>query len=134
MVANSSSAGRAATVTSSSQHGTRAAVDGGGETSALLARIRQLELEVSTQREGMRTRQQIGFTTGVLAQRYGLQQDQAWKLLVLTSQQLNVKVRCVSDVLTDVYNGQLAPLDAPLAVRLNALLPGLCTGVEATPG
>lgn len=93
------------------------------DADALRARVAALELEVETLRAGMESRQRIGFTTGVLGQRHGLQPDEAWRLLSHVSQQLNVKARRVAEVLLDAYCGRLAPEDVALAARITDLLP-----------
>jgi hypothetical protein len=102
---------------------TTSAAGADAETELLLARIDELEEEVASLREGLATRQQIGFVTGVLAQRHGLQPDQAWDLLAHASQEMNVKVRRVARVLADAYSGQLSPSDVALAARITAFLP-----------
>lgn len=103
--------------------GDRTAAPRARDADALRARVAALELEVETLRAGMESRQRIGFTTGVLGQRHGLQPDEAWRLLSHVSQQLNVKARRVAEVLLDAYCGRLAPEDVALAARITDLLP-----------
>jgi len=95
----------------------------GGDEGELRQRLDELEREVATLRDGLESRQRIGFTTGVLAQRYGVQPEEAWRLLAHVSQDLNVKARRVSEVLLDAYCGRLSPEDAALAGRIARLLP-----------
>ncbi|WP_067975088.1 GAF and ANTAR domain-containing protein [Nocardiopsis trehalosi] len=48
-------------------------------------------------REGMRTRQRIGEATGILMERYGLSDQQAFLLLSKASQRYNTKLRDLAD-------------------------------------
>ncbi|WP_380156214.1 ANTAR domain-containing protein [Kineococcus sp. R86509] len=89
----------------------------------LQTRIRELEQETATLRAGLESRQHLGFVTGVLAQRYGLDPDQAWNLLTQVSQHLNVKARRVAQVMLDAYRGELDTTDAALATSIARLLP-----------
>jgi hypothetical protein len=78
---------------------------------------------VAQLKAALHARQQLGFVTGLVAERIGLAPEEAWALLVHISQHLNVKVREVGRVITAGHCGQLTPEDAALVERLNAYSP-----------
>jgi ANTAR domain len=90
---------------------------------ALLERVAELEKQLEQLREALPTRQQLGLVTGLVAQRYGLAPDEAWALLIRISQNLNVKLREVGQVVLDGYCGQLARHDEALVRRVDAYSP-----------
>jgi hypothetical protein len=100
-------------------HGDRGDPDPGG----LLQRIVELEAQVAHLEEAVTSRQMIGVITGVLAERFGLDPDEAWSVMVRVSSHANVKVHEVARVLHAGYFGPLAPEDRELASRLNEHLP-----------
>ena len=71
----------------------------------------------------MTSRQHIGLITGLLAERFRLNPDEAWSVMVRLSSRTNLKVREVTRVLRAGYFGQLAQEDLALAARLNEHLP-----------
>ena len=87
-------------------------------------RITELEQEVTQLREALVRRQQYGVVTGVLAARYGMTPDRAWKLLVRISQHSNLKISIVARVLHDRFFGQVAPEDEAYAALVSAQLRG----------
>lgn len=88
------------------------------------ARILELEREVAQLREALALRQQYGVVTGLLAARFGLTPEHAWRLLVRLSQHSNLKMRVVARVLHDRYFDRLSPEDKPLATQLDGQLRG----------
>lgn len=85
-------------------------------------RIAELSREITELHEAVRSRELIGWVSGLLANRFQLDQAQAWQLLVLMSQNTNVKLREVARVISAAHAGTLAPDDQSLAVRLNGQL------------
>jgi hypothetical protein len=96
---------------------------GDRDLGGLLQRIVELEAEVAHLEEAVTSRQQIGFITGVLAERFGLSPDEAWSVVVRVSSHTNVKVHEIVRVLHAGYFGQVAREDLDLAARLNEHLP-----------
>lgn len=88
------------------------------------AQILELERELAQLREALAQRQQYGVVTGLLAARFGLTPEQAWRLLVRLSQHSNLKMRVVARVLHDRYFDRLSPEDKPLAAQLDGQLRG----------
>ena len=88
------------------------------------ARILELEQEVAQLREALAHRQQYGVVTGLLAARFGLTPEHAWRLLVRLSQHSNLKMRVVARVIHDRFFNRLSPEDKPLATQLDAQLRG----------
>lgn len=97
-------------------------------------RIADLQREVTTLREAVESRQRIGVVTGLLAQRYGITPDDAWRLLARISQDLNVKVRQVAQVLHDGYCHRLAEDDVALAAQITHRLPDVFSGARQAEG
>jgi ANTAR domain len=89
----------------------------------LLQKIVELESQVAHLEEAVTSRQQIGFITGVLAERFGLNPDEAWAVMVRVSSHMNVKVHEIARVLHAGYFGEVAQEDLDLAARLNEHLP-----------
>lgn len=54
---------------------------------------------------GLTTRQRIGQATGILAERHGLTTDDAFAMLVRTSQHHNIRIRDLSDQLVTIEDG-----------------------------
>lgn len=98
-------------------------------------RILELEREVAQLREALAQRQQYGVVTGLLAARFGLTPEHAWRLLVRLSQHSNLKMRVVARVLHDRYFDRLSPEDKPLAAQLDGQLRGTLGSLKSTdPG
>ena len=91
----------------------RGAGRAGDVVDALLVKIRNLELAVESQRT-------IGIAIGLLAQRAGISSDDAWRQLVQTSQDTNLKVREIARILVDARNGRAEPADAATLARVTA--------------
>jgi hypothetical protein len=109
----------------------------GLEVNPYQARILELEQEVAQLREALVHRQQYGIVTGLLAARFGLTPEHAWRLLVRLSQHSNLKMRVVSRVIHDRFFDRLSPADKPLAAQLDAQLRGTLgslRSVELDPG
>ena len=87
------------------------------------ARIDALERQVRNLQEAVDSRQRVGVVVGLLAYRMDCTPDQAWDLLIWISQTTNVKVRTVTQVLTDLHCGVVSPADAALAASIERLLP-----------
>jgi len=87
--------------------------------------VRQLQTEVAQLREALPAQQLIGAATGLLANRFGLRTEQAFRVMVRLSQHSNVKVRVVARVLVTAFDGELATADAPLLTELLAQLPAV---------
>jgi hypothetical protein len=101
----------------------RAELDGHRSLAEAHQRVRQLEQEVAQLREAVAARQQIGIATGLLSRRFGCTPQQAWRLLIRVSQDANVKVRKIADVLIDEHCGQVRPEDRLTADLLHEHLP-----------
>ena len=99
-------------------------VDGLESLLARQERIAELEEEVAQLREALVNRQRYGVVTGVLAARYGISPERAWRLIVRLSQDSNLKVSIIARVIHDRFFGRLAPEDEAIAARLNARLGG----------
>jgi hypothetical protein len=84
-------------------------------TEALLAKVRNLELAMESQRT-------IGIAIGLIAQRAGIGSDEAWQQLVGISQATNLKVREIARVLVDARNGRAQPTDAATLADVAARL------------
>lgn len=95
------------------------------------ARILELEREVAQLREALTHRQQYGVVTGLLAARFGLTPEHAWRLLVRLSQHSNLKMRVVARVIHDRFFDRLSPADKPLAAQLDAQLRGTLGSLRA---
>ena len=91
---------------------------------ALRARVGELEAEVAQLREALVRRQQYGVVTGMVAVRFGITPERAWRFLVRLSQQTNLKVQVVARVIHDRAFGRLAPEDQAFAARLDTQLDG----------
>ena len=91
---------------------------------ALRARVRELESEVAQLREALVRRQQYGVVTGMVAVRFGITPERAWRFLVRLSQQTNLKMQVVARVIHDRAFGRLAPEDQAFAARLDTQLDG----------
>ena len=86
---------------------------------ALRTRIGELESEVAQLREALVRRQQYGIVTGMVAVRFGMSPERAWRFLVRLSQQSNLKMQVIARVIHDRAFGRLAPEDEALAARLD---------------
>ena len=98
------------------------------------ARILELEQEVAQLREALAHRQQYGIVTGLLAARFGLTPEHAWRLLVRLSQHSNLKMRVVARVVHDRFFDRLSPADKPLAAQLDAQLRGTLGPLRSMDG
>ena len=100
-------------------------------------RIVELQREIDELREAVRSRELIGWVSGILANRFGLTQERVWQLLVQLSQNTNVKLREVARVISAAHAGTLEADDQTFAVRLNSelerLLPRVAAGRPAGP-
>jgi len=96
---------------------------GDAESAAAHQRLVELELQVQQLREALASRQQLGAATGLLACRYHCGVEQAWRLLVRVSQDLNVKVREIARVVLDAHEGHSSPEDAELLAAVRFQLP-----------
>ena len=92
------------------------AQSGAGSAEALQAEILRLK-------QAVLARQRLGLVTGLVAERYKLDPDEAWEFLVRLSQNTNVKLREVARVVYDDFCGCLADEDWKLASQLNAVRP-----------
>lgn len=88
-------------------------------------RIRELEREVRTLQEAVRTRTSIGTAIGLLAERYGCSTQQAWALIGRVSSHTNIKARDVARVVVASADGSPEAGDQMLLETLAAHLPGL---------
>ena len=95
-----------------------------GQVVALQTRVGELEDEVAQLREALARRQQYGVVTGMVAVRFGLAPERAWRFLVRLSQQSNLKMQVVARVIHDRAFGRLAPEDEAFAARLDTHLQG----------
>jgi hypothetical protein len=91
---------------------------------ALRARVGELEAEVAQLREALVRRQQYGVVTGMVAVRFSITPECAWRFLVRLSQQTNLKMQVVARVVHDRAFGRLAPADEAYAARLDRQLDG----------
>lgn len=82
--------------------------------------VTRLEQEIAQLRIGMQSRQRVGVAVGLLAGRLACTPDDAWRLLVRVSQNLNVKVRAIAELLIEHPAG---PPDEPLAAAVRSQLP-----------
>ena len=71
----------------------------------------------------LENQRQLGAAIGLLAHRFGCSTDKAWLLLVRLSQNSNVKVRVVAQILVEAFDGRPRPEDAPLRALLASQLP-----------
>jgi ANTAR domain-containing protein len=108
-------------------------VDGVDPVPTWQERIAQLEAEVEQLREALRHRQQYGVVTGVLAVRFGIPPERAWQLLVRLSQQSNLKVQIIAQVLHDRFFGEVAPEDEAIAAQLDAQMCGRLGSLVTSP-
>ena len=99
-------------------------VDGVEPLLARQERIAELENEVAQLKEALARRQQYGVVTGVLAARYRVSPDRAWKHVVRLSQHSNLKVAVVARVLHDQFFGRIAPEDEAYAALVSAQMYG----------
>jgi hypothetical protein len=90
----------------------------------LQARIGELEDEIAQLREALVRRQQYGVVTGMVAVRFGMSPERAWRFLVRLSQQSNLKMQVLARVIHDRAMGRLAPEDEAFAARLDTHLDG----------
>src|SRR5918998_3258008 len=95
-----------------------------GQVVALQTRIGELEDEVAQLREALVRRQQYGVVTGMVAVRFSITPERAWRFLVRLSQQTNLKMQVVARVIHDRAFGRLAPEDQAFAARLDTQLQG----------
>ncbi|MFE9535477.1 ANTAR domain-containing protein [Streptomyces sp. NPDC006691] len=77
-----------------------------------------LRLELDQLRRAMRSRGTIDLARGILMAAFGLSQDDAWKVLVSTSQHTNTKLRSVAEQVVDSAGG--TPLPASVRKQLSA--------------
>jgi ANTAR domain len=87
------------------------------------ARIAELEAEIAQLKEALARRQLIGVATGLLAQRFGIDPDRAWSLLVRLSQNGHVKVRDIAEALINVHCGLNGPPEDKIISAIEAYLP-----------
>ncbi|WP_046730977.1 ANTAR domain-containing protein [Streptomyces humi] len=93
---------------------------------------RVLQTEVVQLRRALRTRPDIDLARGILMATFGLNAEQAWQALVLTSQHTNLKLhRLAEDVVTTVEG---ASLPEPVQRELTAAVSRVrgATGTEDT--
>jgi hypothetical protein len=95
-----------------------------GQVLALRVRVGELENEVAHLREALVRRQRYGVVTGMVAVRFQITPERAWRFLVRLSQQTNLKMQVVARVIHDRAFDRLAPDDEPFAARLDAQLDG----------
>ncbi|MFL6047823.1 MAG: ANTAR domain-containing protein [Propionibacteriaceae bacterium] len=86
-------------------------------------RVAELEAEVAQLKEALARRQQIGVATGLIAQRFGIDPDRAWSLLVRLSQNAHVKVRDIAQTLINVHCGSVGPAEAKIISAIELHLP-----------
>jgi hypothetical protein len=87
------------------------------------ARVLELEAEVAQLKEALARRQQIGVATGLIAQRFGMNPDRAWSLLVRLSQNAHVKVRDIAEALVNAHCGSVGPAEAAIISAIELHLP-----------
>jgi ANTAR domain-containing protein len=87
------------------------------------SRVAELEAEVAQLKEALARRQQIGVATGLIAQRFGMNPDRAWSLLVRLSQNAHVKVRDIAQTLINVHCGSVGPGEAEIISAIELHLP-----------
>ena len=87
------------------------------------ARLVELETEVAQLKEALARRQQIGVATGLIAQRFGMDPDRAWSLLVRLSQNAHVKVRDIAQALINAHCGSVGPGEAKIISAIELHLP-----------
>jgi hypothetical protein len=93
------------------------------ESLEVSTRIADLEAEVAQLKEALDRRQQIGVATGLLAQRFSMNPDRAWSLLVRLSQNGHVKVRDIAQALINAHCGTVGPADAKIISAIEVHLP-----------
>jgi ANTAR domain len=86
-------------------------------------RIADLEAEIAQLKEALARRQQIGVATGLIAQRFGINPDRAWSLLVRLSQNAHVKVRDIAQTLINAHCGSVSPAEAKIISAIELYLP-----------
>jgi hypothetical protein len=86
-------------------------------------RVAELEAEVAQLKEALARRQQIGVATGLIAQRFGIDPDRAWSLLVRLSQNAHVKVRDIAQTLINAHCGSVGPAEAKIISAIELHLP-----------
>ncbi|MFF3975953.1 ANTAR domain-containing protein [Streptomyces sp. NPDC001828] len=77
-----------------------------------------LRLELDQLRRAMRSRGTIDLARGILMAAFGLSPDEAWKVLVSTSQHTNTKLRRLAEQVVDSAGG--TPLPEPVRKQLAA--------------
>src|SRR5215216_4509934 len=86
-------------------------------------RVAELEAEIAQLKDALARRQQIGVATGLLAQRFSMNPDRAWSLLVRLSQNGHVKVRDIAQALINAHCGTVGPADAKIISAIEVHLP-----------
>ncbi|MFI6051143.1 ANTAR domain-containing protein [Streptomyces violascens] len=77
-----------------------------------------LRLELGQLRRAMESRGTIDLARGILMAAFALTPEDAWKVLVATSQHTNTKLRCLAEQVVDSARG--TPLPEPVRKRLSA--------------
>lgn len=90
-----------------------------------------LRLELDQLRRAMRSRGTIDLARGILMAAFGLSQDDAWKVLVATSQHTNTKLRSLAEQVVDSTGG--TPLPESVRKRLSAAVAETNAAADAHP-
>ena len=90
-------------------------------------RLADLEREVAQLRAGLTAREQIGIATGLVAGRLALSPANAFAVLRSVSQNRNIKLRKVAEIVVEAHCGRLAETDRGLADDLHYLIFGVRT-------
>jgi AmiR/NasT family two-component response regulator len=84
--------------------------------------MEQLTEEITQLKESLATRATIGQATGIVGGRLQVTTETAWRLLRRASQDCNVKVRRVAEIIVAAHDGSLPPDDDAIAERLSPIL------------
>jgi hypothetical protein len=86
-------------------------------------RVAELEAEIAQLKDALTRRQQIGVATGLLAQRFAINPERAWSLLVRLSQNSHVKVRAIAQAVIAAHCGELDPRSCEILSSIEKHLP-----------
>ena len=86
-------------------------------------RVAELEAEIAQLKDALTRRQQIGVATGLLAQRFAINPERAWSLLVRLSQNSHVKVRVIAQAVIDAHCGRRDPSNGEILSSIEKHLP-----------